>query len=366
MLGGIQWLRGLAAALVVFHHYVSAMAPKGWLSGALADTVVGNAGVDLFFVISGFIMAYTAQRRSIQEPGPGSTSALDFMVRRAIRIVPLLWVLILAAVSLHLIVGPGESLKVDGWRVLLSMLLLPDPRQPMNALAFVIPMAWSLTYEAYFYGLFALSLRWAAQRRLIVLGAWFAAGTVLGMLWTPQTPLLQLVVDPLLWEFWAGCGLAQLYLGGVRLRAPVVGLLVVGAVVGLGLDLAAAWNLRLLSWGVPAWMVVAAVVLSRYERASQAPGWMWRAGVRLGDWSYSLYLTHFFALSAFVRAYARWGEPLVDHPWLTAALFAALALGVAGASYRWIEQPSRMWLTAWWARRRQAACGGEVQFQLRQ
>src|ERR1041384_6244035 len=99
----LQVFRGIAATAVVFHHAADevgkipavAAGARAFHIGHWINTDVGAVGVDLFFVISGFIMSYTARRGGLRE-------ARDFMVRRLVRIYPLYWAcsLIMIAVLL--------------------------------------------------------------------------------------------------------------------------------------------------------------------------------------------------------------------------------------------------------------------------
>ena len=67
---GVQILRGIAALLVVFHHYIGTSVERGFAIGGLERAAIGNAGVDIFFVISGFIMEYAISARAYR-PGAG-------------------------------------------------------------------------------------------------------------------------------------------------------------------------------------------------------------------------------------------------------------------------------------------------------
>jgi exopolysaccharide production protein ExoZ len=77
-------MRGIAALLVVFHHYIGAAVEKGFAIAGLEGVAIGNVGVDIFFIISGFIMEYVCGARSY---APGDRRA--FMINRMQRILPL-------------------------------------------------------------------------------------------------------------------------------------------------------------------------------------------------------------------------------------------------------------------------------------
>src|SRR5580658_5421280 len=142
----IQALRALAATAVVAYHALQ------WGSGGFD---VGRAGVDVFFVISGFIMWRVTSGRDVT---PGA-----FLWRRVTRVAPLYWLTTLAVLAAAL-VWPGFLPEVrPGWRHLaLSLAFIPhlDPR----GLPFpTLPPGWTLDYEALFYLTFAAAL--AGPRR---------------------------------------------------------------------------------------------------------------------------------------------------------------------------------------------------------
>ena len=332
-LAGLQALRGVAALMVVLHHAIGSAEANGFGLPGLARGVAFNAGVDIFFVISGVVMELTAGAAQIARPG----GAADFMRRRAARILPLYWALTLLAMglaALAALLGVAIQAQLSPWLLLCSMLLLPASGAGGQA-AYVIPMAWSLTYEMAFYLLFAGLLNARPGVRLGVLGAVFSAATLLGWRAAPEAPLWRMLTDPTLFEFLAGCGLAVLWRRGVRLGCGVcLGLVI----LGVGLLLAQwsrlpPWDVRLLGWGVPAVLVVAGCLLP--DRPLR-----WRGlGVltALGDRSYSLYLSHFFALALFVRLHR--AAPLPDG--LALLAMVALCLVVAELCWRSIERPAQ-------------------------
>src|SRR6476620_7246021 len=87
----VQYIRAIAAILVVIHHFVS---PSYFDAGLGLPGTLGEAGVDLFFVVSGFIMWTTARARE--------TEPLDFIRHRLIRIVPLYWLFSVALLVIAL------------------------------------------------------------------------------------------------------------------------------------------------------------------------------------------------------------------------------------------------------------------------
>lgn len=338
----IQVLRGLAAAMVVCHHYVAAQAEQGVNAGRWLMEF-GGSGVDIFFVISGFIMTIT------QSGEPRLCTARRFLLRRMLRIAPLYWGLTAAAFGLAVVAADSVHADFSTEKFLMSMLFLPccDGSIDMAAQgyqAYVIPMAWTLTYEWLFYLVFALALalRLGPVARLGFIASCFAAGVLAGMLLRPSMPLLQVLSNPLLFEFLLGCAVAVLYQQGFRLQAwqalPLA-LAAMPVLANLGHDSAAS---RILLWGAAAFALVAAAALTSGARAK--PGLLLRPFARLGDISYSLYLSHFFTLALFVRLQQHLPPLLDGYGVLAILLFALLAWQVAALCYRFLEQPPREFL----------------------
>ncbi len=153
----IQMLRGIAALMVVIFHMVQAEVVHGagdnLLNGTLAN--FGYAGVDLFFVISGFVMT-TIASGSYQSP----RNALRFLMRRAARILPLYYIFT-ALIVVLLVVRPSMvSERFQFADVVASFLLLPQRQHPL------LQVGWTLTYEAFFYLVMAVAIATVKENRM--------------------------------------------------------------------------------------------------------------------------------------------------------------------------------------------------------
>ncbi len=319
MLLSIQALRALAALAVVAYHALQ------WADGGFD---VGRAGVDVFFVISGFIMWHVTAGRAV--------APLDFLWRRATRVAPLYWLATLGVLAVAL-ARPDFLPEVrPGWAHLaLSLAFIPhiDPR----GLPFpTLPPGWTLTYEAAFYLIFAAAL--AAPRPWrgrLVTGA-LAAATAFGFL-VPE-PFYFLGANPMLLQFAAGVGLGlavehralpKSALAGAALIVAALGLWVAGQTGGMFTEL---W--RPLLWGLPALLTVAGgLTLELRPGARPAPPRTARLITTLGDASYATYLLHLPA-TALVAHTLGWGRPWL---FLPAAMAASLIAGLAARA--WVEKP---------------------------
>jgi exopolysaccharide production protein ExoZ len=331
-LAGIQVLRGIAVLMVVFHHYAGTALERGFALPGLERVAIGNAGVDLFFVISGFIMEYMAGARP-----PQRGDRRRFLLRRMVRILPLYWLLTALAFGAALLLPGVVNSPVTGSLFLWSMLLLPDPASPA---VYVIPMAWTLTYELYFYLLFALLLGCRPGLRLILLLLCFVPALLVEDAWTAGRPLLGMMLNPILFEFAAGVWLAQLARHAKPLNDAMRAALpaVAGAILLAQLNMNITESLsRLFGWGMPAVLLVAGVVLHRQGNHGGAMHGL----ERIGDLSYSLYLSHFFAIALFAKFHSRFGLHSLIPAWLSGLALFLTCLLIAQLCYRLIEKPAR-------------------------
>lgn len=330
----VQALRAIAALLVLAFH-IYAVEAKYFGRHAVPEVLglFGTCGVDLFFLISGFVMT-TVTRGQF-----GSrAAAVTFFKRRLLRIYPIYWFYSLVVLAV-LIVMPQWVNASAGHHadVLRSFLLLPSDSLPL------LLQGWTLRYEMFLYVVFTAIVACVAERFLAVtLLAWAAVTCTLFFGVSSSSiasPTLALVRDPLVLEFIAGCYCALAWkamsrpLASVLFAVGVAGFAVSFAIgERVGLDTVVQW--RTLYFGIPAFFVLlGAVSLERYARVA-AP----RLLCALGDASYSLYLSHVLVISAVARFYARFALPALGL-WVGTALCFAIAIAAGYLSYRVIERP---------------------------
>lgn len=318
MLLSVQILRAIAAVLVVVCHAVH---KQGQLSGSGSVWELGGSGVDLFFIISGFIMCHvTAGRR---------TTAGEFLSARVLRIIPLYWALTLVALAAYavnpaLVNSSGGVTDVFG-----SFVLFPTGAK------FLIQTGWTLSYEFWFYIVFAASLRFALRGRLIFVSAAMLGLVVFGMVAKPTDFTVRFLTDPLLLEFVMGIG-AYLYLRSTACR-PLCNLLLltVGLVALVGLTGFGLRVNRVLAYGIPFMLIFCAVAGSEHAIRTISRSAIVRASCALGDASYSLYLSHPFALAAAGFVIRHFG--IQRYTVMSIALLCLIALIVGYACYSLVE-----------------------------
>ena len=323
----VQALRAVAALLVVAFHaselWCQRLAPPG-----ARPWGQGSAGVDLFFVISGFVMAVSAAPLAARPDG-----WRVFLWRRCVRILPLYWLMTtLKLASVAALPGLVLRTRPDLWNGVASYLLVPA-RDVAGVVRPVLPVGWTLSFEALFYALYALALglRLPPLRVLLPvllplagLGFWRAA----------DWPALLRLADGLVLEFALGVWLGRAVLAGRRIGA---GMALVLALAGGALLLVSPsfGPARAAAWGLPALAVLAGAVGLERRIGRHLP----RGLLALGDASYAIYLSHGFVLPLAALPLRRFVAGGGVPEGLCVALGLAVSVGVGWGVHRWVERP---------------------------
>ncbi len=336
MLVNVQALRAAAAFFVVFVHLEAFARLLGLAPGAFG---FGNAGVDVFFVISGLIMVVTTRQRR--------PTGVAFLTNRVVRIVPFYWLITFLVFAVAL-TAPQllQSTYADPYALLRSLAFLPFRRRDglMEPIVFV---GWTLDYEMAFYTLFALGLTFRRRAVGFVLTLAVLVLTVaIGAAIRPKGDLWTFYSAPIMLEFALGMviGAASERLAAIRVP-PVVVLAVDALMLGSILAAPLGWPKvdRLFAFGLPgAVLVLSAVYLERRGWALRAH-WM----RRLGDASFATYLTHFFVTQAIVKCVTllRITSPPVIAA-ILALTFVLVAL-VGFATHKFVERPLNVYMRQW-------------------
>lgn len=332
----LQILRALAALAVVLVHSQYG-APTGSDTHFFSWSRMPEAGVDLFFVISGFIMMLVSAPAGGNETTPGT-----FLVRRIQRIVPIYWLYTLALAALALAMPSVlrfTTLTPD--LVLKSLFFIPSVHPGNGEIQPLLSVGWTLQYEMFFYLCFAAVLALSLGARVLAMAAFFVGLMVLASAAGHATVAMRFLGNPIVFEFVAGMGIYWLLARGwiARWATLVAGAAFLAAVwlVGSGAasplaDMVEHRWVRPIAWGIPMALLVYLGVATR-----EVPGVVGRSLARLGDASYSLYLCHFFVVGALLRIWKALGfEP--------SALFGTLVvvpscIAAGLLSHRFLEKP---------------------------
>lgn len=308
----IQYLRGLAAiAVVVFHATTGELMPPG-----SAGFTLGAHGVDVFFVISGFIM-FTAAR---DEP------VLRFLLTRAVRIFPLYWFALALQVLWTL---SATDYGISGRELLASALLWPfySFGHPDKIWPILVP-GWTLSYEMLFYAIFAIGI--IARRVILVPITILLLLVGLGWAIEPHAAPLVVATNPLLIEFVIGLLL------GVAVERGLLTFASLSLVWGV--SLAIIWTLTLkkplIMAGAGGLVALALISESTLEK------WPTKVLRVFGDASYSIYLFHTIFLGLFHETILALKFGLnIFLQWTIISIDIVLAIAVGVALHLLVERP---------------------------
>jgi peptidoglycan/LPS O-acetylase OafA/YrhL len=341
----LQALRAIAILLVIFRHILVFQWGSQKPSHDWRDIFLpGDGGVDVFFVISGFVMVEATRRMFRRRGAPAS-----FLARRVTRIYPPYWCYSGALFVVYLVkpdwlhrIALGKHIDI-----LPSFLLWPTSTEPL------LGQAWSLIHEVYFYVVFALLLLFRRQLLPWALVAWGVV-VLVGRLVVlnssvSNSPLLQLVFNPLTLEFIAGATIAL----WIERRRPHAGGWSIFALGAAGFALVAvlsgfrwhhstwdsAWLfpwVRLACFGLPGALLVYGAVMAEVQAGSLMP----RLLTSIGNASYSTYLNHVMVIGLWMKVWPT-DAPLTSVPEmvLLGSLMITSCLIAGGLSYQLLEQP---------------------------
>lgn len=321
----VQYARGVAAVSVLLFHAFNDANATGYPEQVL------QAGVDLFFVISGFIMWVTTFRSDI---GPKS-----FLGKRVRRIVPLYWLFSLIAV-LTAAFAPQLGKSTGAEHAIASFLFLPAVNPVTHKAEPLLAPGWTLNHEMLFYLIFALALTLSSRRMRLV--AVIGVNVLLAVFgWLTHGPLLvSFYTNPIILEFVFGVIVGWFYTSGYSASRRVSGVLVTVSALTM-IFLAAAWGqtviLRVLMWGIPAALIVLGLALAENAKPfARRQSWKF-----LGDASYSIYIVHGVMLAALFSIVNHLHAPDI----VMIPIGAPIALIGGLIVYRYIESPMTNYLS---------------------
>lgn len=323
----VQYLRGLAAVLVVVAHSYDYSLPSHD-----ADALrLGILGVALFFVISGFIMVTIS--------GNGSFSAREFLWRRFLRVAPLYWIFTtVIAAAAALLPQLFKTTQFTWPHYILSLAFIPHISPEGDGVSPILSLGWTLNYEVYFYVLFSLLAFLASGLRVVSLTLILALMFIIGMLFSVPAP----------WSFYTD-------------KAPLA--FCIGAWIGFaysrGMIVQSSRSAKLAVFISLAFLIIA-FSLSRNQRVDitiflllcMGSLAVLFAGLScesrlvkskflelLGDASYSIYLVHMFVVGGVTSAGRRVLSDGFSSTLLVTAvsIFISIAMGLAAHSF--LEKP---------------------------
>lgn len=324
MVYSIQYLRGLAALMVLVRHVAFkgeqyASNPMPWYN------IGGIAGVELFFIISGFIMCFTTAEKAGKKRSVGR-----FLLNRFTRILPLYWILTLLGLVVFLLfpnkvnIGGGETKILD------SFLLIPSTG------VYIIKNGWTLTYEFFFYFIFSIGLFFPTRLGHLITSMILIALVCLNFLGHTKDVFLLFVSSTILLDFILGIVLFELFNRFKKVPKILSVIMILTGLIILGLlNQRINFGLPFLSVGISCFILCAGVVfLEEPIKNHEVPFF-----TLIGDASYSLYLFHPFVLAGGAFFLSRLG--LSQGLWVWPFLLSLAGISLAGGilCYLYLEKP---------------------------
>ncbi|WP_189443753.1 acyltransferase family protein, partial [Salinicola rhizosphaerae] len=321
MLISVQALRALAAWIVVFHHFMQVFYgfdANNWVEYLFSTR--GQVGVDIFFIISGFVITVSTRGKSLSMP--------QFLAHRLVRIVPAYW--LYTAITATIIyfassVMPDYGLSLSG--LIKSLFFIPAENPAGYGYYPILPVGWTLNFEMLFYVVFAASLMLKVKWQL---WAVVLAIVIINTLFAHQPFISSFYEDPIIFEFLLGMGIGVLYSrhGIPSGRWWPMALALASAATILGFN-DPSGVLRFVAWGLPSALLVIAFIAMEPRLGHN------RIIKAMGDWSYSTYLLHVIVLWS--------GDYVLTRqfglsPWLALAICLPIIALCSWLSYEFVEK----------------------------
>ena len=320
-LASLQVVRALAAWTVVFHHYVQLYNENSTTALARFFWNHGKLGVDVFFVLSGFVMCLVL-RNSVKGPAV-------FFMDRVFRIAPAYWFFTAILVGCLYVFPRGFFYTAfDTESLLKSIMFIPGLNPSGVGFVPVLTVGWTLNFEMFFYVILACCMAFSRRWALAIFLVLFA---LFPFIYPIDAPLSIIGTDPRLHEFWAGALVAAFWSKGFSstLRNFSKLSLVAGVgflIGGIAMLLRGHANIFALS------VVVFALICEPYLKPESL---FVRVFVHLGEISYSTYLAHCIVIGILIHLTGKGLPPSYQTVMLFTTVVGTYFMSLL--SYRWIE-----------------------------
>lgn len=319
----LNWIRGIAALLVVAYHCeVTMLMPKYFGVSTFPLFKAGHSGVQLFFVLSGFVI-YLAHHRDSE----GNRSAVArFAAKRFRRLYPALWIVLVPLIILSFL---GFSTTTpSNTDVALSLLILPVKEEV------ILATEWTLRHEILFYALF-LCFLWNRRIGFGLMLAWGLMGLPLALI-NDKGWLIDFIFNNNHVLFLGGVGIAWLYIRGYSAGGPYflfAGLIVFTVTFYFGISKQIPPNAELLLFGLGAAGIIHGACSMPFLNRKIVP--LEEAGAA----SYALYLIHYPLISLLVKIAVKLNATIAAPRALYFVVIIAVCQAAAVVFHHLIEAP---------------------------
>ena len=351
-LNSIQFLRAVAALLVVYEHSMDVQMQFGtsWQQNFYHLDGFGCIGVDLFFVISGFIITFVAQKYR------GFDDGMHFLEKRFWRINPIYFIATLVCLGVSLLqmainntMITSPIIKIIG--SLFDTLLILPYKEEISSFKPLLIVGWTLSFEWLFYILFFFLIVGNVKRKTLALPVLFIILITIGQLTKPEDLRLQFITNPILLEFLLGVMICQLYVSGKKittwLAATCLAIGIISYIFLIRFGYGNVWYYlstingktslnKFLLWGIPsAFIMFGCVFLEKNGKLHRL--FDNKLSLLLGNASYSIYLIHYTLFSALYLVYNKTGFflPADAMIWIQ----VIVGVGISLVFYKLVEKP---------------------------
>jgi peptidoglycan/LPS O-acetylase OafA/YrhL len=336
----VQIMRFVAAGMVLVSHVQHEFSNEPALAGTPFhpfNPVFWAGGVDIFFIISGFIMYYISH-----EAFGRAGASKAFAYRRFLRVVPMYWFFTTAMIATTILFPQDLAHpKTSLMHILASYAFIPWPNAYGGDLPVLI-LGWTLNFEIFFYFVFALALFFSKRAGISLIFSILILLSALGVALSAagwNIPIFRFWARPIAIEFLFGIVLAHLRISGLRLNTATAavlvgtGILAMIAMESLQIAFEDNWIWRPLWMGVPGLLVCAGAALMP---EAEEPSRYKRLLVLGGDLSFALYLSHPFAIKLSAVAMQKFD---IHNAATFIVIASASAISLAALVHFTLEQP---------------------------
>lgn len=284
----IQYLRGIAATAIVFRHLSDRTDKYNIIVPGFNGIDIGLWGVDLFFVISGFVMVYITKSDQA-----GFRYIFNFWIRRYLRISPLYYIMTMVIIFVAMYVPSSTELRPSIEHTINSLLYIPSYN-----LSPVLGVGWTLNYEMYFYLIFGLVLFFPEKYQTTTMTVWFSGSVLFGFFYQSDNAIILQITNPLLIEFLLGVFIGRFF--REEKIWSVAHALIILSVSCLIIIFAELFDmgreLRFLFYGIPCAGLVSALIALEARKVIKFDT---KLLLLAGEISFSLYLVHIFVIAGY-------------------------------------------------------------------
>ncbi|ABI75950.1 acyltransferase family protein [Hyphomonas neptunium ATCC 15444] len=324
----LQILRAVAALFVFVFHYFGALQND---FGIFDNNPfpLGAFGVDIFFVVSGFIICFASQNE---------TSAGDFFLKRLCRIVPLYWLLTLGVFAVALVAPSLLNSTTADWGNLMKSLAFIPYQKENGLLQPILYLGWTLNYEMFFYLIFALSIYSGRYRIWICMSAIIGL-VLLGVIFRPESDIGRFYTSGVMLNFVWGCVAYLIWYNAPALTNRLTWLWPVGAALLVLQNFLQLPIPREFAYGLPSMLLLLGLLTVRLPE-----GAIWQFVKETGDASYSLYLVHPYIIQLVVKLVLPVLGVTVLSIAISSVVVTALTVIASLLLFRLFEKPSNVFL----------------------